>query len=118
MLPPTLRALVPGGTSRRPSARGGKPPGLPHDDFKIVIKSEAWEKARAILEGVRRNVGCKLLPGSSTALVGAAEQVVDYYDIGCTTFLIRGFDPLDDAREYGRELIPMLWDAAAHRLRA
>jgi len=46
--------------------------------------------------------------GSSTALVGTAEQIADtlkdYYDIGVNTFLIRGFDPLDDTIAYG-ELI-------------
>ncbi len=50
--------------------------------------------------------------GSTTCLVGTAEQVVEsllaYYDLGCTTFIIRGFDPLNDAREYGQELIPLL----------
>ncbi len=50
--------------------------------------------------------------GSTTCLVGTAEQVVEsllaYYDLGCTTFIIRGFDPLTDAREYGQELIPLL----------
>jgi alkanesulfonate monooxygenase len=44
------------------------------------------------------------------ALVGTPEQVaealLDYYDLGVTTFLIRGFDPLEDAIDYGRELIP------------
>ena len=48
--------------------------------------------------------------GNSTALVGTADQVadalLDYYDLGVTTFLIRGFDPLEDAVQYGRELIP------------
>lgn len=48
---------------------------------------------------------------NSTALVGTAEQVADallaYYDLGVTSFLIRGFDPLADAQEYGRELIPL-----------
>ena len=50
--------------------------------------------------------------GSTTALVGTAEQVAEsllaYYDAGCSTVLIRGFDPLRDAVEYGRELIPLL----------
>jgi alkanesulfonate monooxygenase len=50
--------------------------------------------------------------GNSTALVGTAEQVAEsllrYYDIGVTSFLIRGFEPLTDAREYGRELIPLV----------
>ncbi|WP_434136913.1 LLM class flavin-dependent oxidoreductase (plasmid) [Pseudomonas luteola] len=48
---------------------------------------------------------------NSTALVGTPEQVADalleYYDLGVTSFLIRGFDPLNDAVEYGRELIPL-----------
>jgi alkanesulfonate monooxygenase SsuD/methylene tetrahydromethanopterin reductase-like flavin-dependent oxidoreductase (luciferase family) len=43
--------------------------------------------------------------GNSTALVGTPEQVVDalldYHDLGVTTFLIRGFDPLEDAIRYG-----------------
>jgi alkanesulfonate monooxygenase len=49
--------------------------------------------------------------GNSTALVGTPEQVadalLDYYELGVTTFLIRGFDPLEDASDYGRELIPL-----------
>ena len=57
--------------------------------------------------------------GSTTCLVGTAGQVADsllaYYDLGCTTFIIRGFDPLNDAREYGRELIPRLRAAVAGR---
>ena len=124
-------------------------------------EAEAWEKAHAILEGVKRNVGGKIAPGesarpqsvgsrrlvdlakegdvldkrlwtaiayaggapgSSTALVGTAEQVVDslldYYDIGCTNFIIRGFDPLNDTREYGRALVPMLKEAVITRSRA
>jgi alkanesulfonate monooxygenase len=48
--------------------------------------------------------------GNSTGLVGTAEQVadalLDYYDLGVDHFLIRGFEPLHDAIEYGRELLP------------
>jgi alkanesulfonate monooxygenase len=48
--------------------------------------------------------------GNSTALVGTPEQVadalVDYHDLGITTFLIRGFEPLKDAVDYGRSLLP------------
>lgn len=47
---------------------------------------------------------------NSTALVGTpaqvAEALLDYHALGVTTFLIRGFDPLEDAVDYGRELIP------------
>jgi alkanesulfonate monooxygenase len=50
--------------------------------------------------------------GNSTGLVGTPEQVaeglLEYYNIGITTFLIRGFDPLEDAIDYGRELIPLV----------
>ena len=57
--------------------------------------------------------------GNSTALVGTAEQVADalleYWDLGVTTFLIRGFDPLEDAIEYGRELIPLVRQATRAR---
>jgi alkanesulfonate monooxygenase len=57
--------------------------------------------------------------GNSTGLVGTPEQVaeglLDYYDLGVTTFLIRGFDPLDDAIGYGRDLIPLVRDLVARR---
>ncbi|MBN9738540.1 MULTISPECIES: LLM class flavin-dependent oxidoreductase [unclassified Pseudonocardia] len=48
--------------------------------------------------------------GNSTALVGTPDTVAaalaDYVGIGVTTLLIRGYDPIDDARRYGRELLP------------
>jgi len=60
--------------------------------------------------------------GNTTALVGTPEQVaeslLDYHAIGCTTLLIRGFDPLNDALEYGRELIPLVRAEVARRDRA
>lgn len=50
--------------------------------------------------------------GNTTALVGTPEQVAEsllaYYDLGVTTFLIRGFDPLQDAIDYGQDLIPLV----------
>jgi alkanesulfonate monooxygenase len=59
--------------------------------------------ALAVLTGAR---------GNSTALVGTpetvAEALVAYYDLGATSLLIRGYDPLPDAEEYGRELIPRI----------
>ncbi|MFC3125951.1 LLM class flavin-dependent oxidoreductase [Pseudoroseomonas globiformis] len=49
---------------------------------------------------------------NTTALVGTAEQVaeslLEYRTLGVDTFLIRGFDPLEDAVEFGRSLIPAL----------
>lgn len=50
--------------------------------------------------------------GNTSCLVGTPEQVAEamlkYYRLGVGSFLIRGFDPLNDAKEYGRELIPRL----------
>ena len=64
--------------------------------------------------------------GNTTALVGTpqqvAEAVLDYHDLGVGTFLIRGFDPLEDALEYGRTLLPtarrLLAERNAHRTAA
>jgi alkanesulfonate monooxygenase len=59
--------------------------------------------------------------GNSTSLVGTPQQVcdamLDYWDLGVSTFLIRGFDPLEDALEYGRDLIPLVREATAARAR-
>ncbi len=50
--------------------------------------------------------------GNSTALVGAPDTVaramVEYYKLGATSLLIRGYDPLPDAEQYGAELIPLV----------
>ena len=54
--------------------------------------------------------------GNTTALVGTPRQVADailaYHQLGVDGFLIRGFDPLNDAIDYGRELIPMIKEGA------
>jgi alkanesulfonate monooxygenase len=56
---------------------------------------------------------------NTTALVGTPEQIAevfgDYYDLGISHFLIRGFDPLLDAIDYGRELIPLTRKLIAER---
>jgi alkanesulfonate monooxygenase len=50
--------------------------------------------------------------GNSTSLVGTPDQVaaaaVEYYNLGVTTFLFRGFDLLRDAVEYGQDLLPRI----------
>ena len=55
--------------------------------------------------------------GNSTALVGTPETVaqalLDYVDIGVTTILIRGYDPYDDAIDYGRYLLPLVREEVA-----
>jgi alkanesulfonate monooxygenase len=44
-----------------------------------------------------------------------ADALLDYYDLGITTFLIRGFDPLEDVVDYGRTLIPRVRELVAQR---
>ncbi len=55
--------------------------------------------------------------GNSTALVGApdtvAKALVEYYKLGATSLLIRGYDPLPDAERYGAELIPLVRERVA-----
>lgn len=57
--------------------------------------------------------------GNSTAPVGTPEQVAEallkYYDLGVTRFLIRGFDPLGDVEDWGKELVPALREGARVR---
>ena len=55
----------------------------------------------------------------STSLVGTPDTVVqallDYYDIGVTTFLNRGYDPLYDTVDYGRWIIPAVREEVRRR---
>jgi alkanesulfonate monooxygenase len=57
--------------------------------------------------------------GNSTALVGTPEQVAEamlrYYDLGITTLLLKGFDPLADAIDFGKRLLPLVREGAARR---
>jgi alkanesulfonate monooxygenase len=55
--------------------------------------------------------------GNTSCLVGTPEQVADaileYYKLGIGSFLIRGFDPMNDTIDFGRELIPRIKAGAA-----
>ena len=55
--------------------------------------------------------------GNTSCLVGTPEQVAEailkYYRLGVDSFLIRGFDPMNDAIEFGREFIPRVKAGAA-----
>jgi alkanesulfonate monooxygenase len=55
--------------------------------------------------------------GNSTALVGTPEVVaqamLEYYKLGATSLLIRGYDPRPDAIQYGEELIPRIRELVA-----
>lgn len=100
----------PMGTSARPEAVGSQ--------RLLRFADEAEVHDKRLWMAIAQATGA---PGNTTALVGTPEQVaeslLDYYDIGCTTLLIRGFDPLNDARDYGRELIPLVREGVAKRER-
>jgi alkanesulfonate monooxygenase len=57
--------------------------------------------------------------GSSTALVGSPETVaaalLDYVDVGCELLSIRGYDPLNDAIDYARYVLPLVREELRHR---
>jgi alkanesulfonate monooxygenase len=57
--------------------------------------------------------------GNSTALVGTPETVaaalMDYYDLGVRILSARGYDLLEDAREFGSEVIPLVRAEVARR---
>jgi alkanesulfonate monooxygenase len=65
---------------------------------------------------IARETGAR---GNTTALVGTPRQVaeafLEYHALGVDTFLIRGFDPLEDALDYGRTLLPLTRQLAAER---
>jgi alkanesulfonate monooxygenase len=57
--------------------------------------------------------------GNSTALVGTPEQVAEamprYYDLGITALLLKGFDPLPNAIDFGQRRLPLVREGAAKR---
>ncbi|NNG81612.1 LLM class flavin-dependent oxidoreductase [Acinetobacter sp. ANC 5378] len=54
--------------------------------------------------------------GDTTALVGTPDTIIesllDYVDLGVTTFLNRGYDPIYDTVDYGRYIIPAVREEA------
>lgn len=71
---------------------------------------------KCLWTGIAALTGAK---GNSTALVGTPDQVadalLDYYELGVSHFLLRGFDPVIDTVQYGRELIPVTRKLIAER---
>jgi len=86
----------------------------PQDPQNVGAKRLLAAAARGAVVDRRLWTGMAALTkaaGNSTGLVGTPEQVADalveYYRLGITTFLVRGFDPLEDALAYGRDLLPI-----------
>jgi alkanesulfonate monooxygenase len=110
-----------GGSGRAPnnarqSDLSGKAP--PNEGSRRLLAAAAQGSRldKRLWTGIAALTGAQ---GNSTGLVGTPDQVaeamLDYYDLGISTFLIRGFDPLVDSVQYGRELIPRVRALVASR---
>jgi len=101
----------PGGRTEKDLSNAG---GISNPDRFSALTGSATVLDDCFWVGPQR-AGIPMAP----AFVGTPEQVVAammrYYDIGMHGFLFRGFDLLADAREFGRDLIPMLKEAALAR---
>ena len=84
---------------------------------RLLAAAERGERHdRCLWMGTATAVGAT---HDSTSLVGTPDQIVaallDYYDIGVTTFLNRGYEPLYDAVDYGRWIIPAVREEVRRR---
>ncbi|MER5877863.1 LLM class flavin-dependent oxidoreductase [Streptomyces sp. NPDC001910] len=104
------RPPLPLGPSVRPENAGSR---------RLLAVAERGERHdRALWTALAAVTGAA---GNSTALVGTPETVaralLDYVDIGVTTFLLRGYQPVQDAREFGRTLLPLVRQEVERRER-
>jgi alkanesulfonate monooxygenase len=67
-----------------------------------VVDKRLWTGMAQLVGGVN----------NSTGLVGTPEQVaesmLDYWELGVSTILIRRFDPIEDVLDYSRTLLPLV----------
>ena len=113
-----LRAA--GGSGRSPhnarQAGGRQEPANEGSRRLLAAAAQGARLDKRLWTGIAALTGAQ---GNSTGLVGTPDQVadamLDYYDLGISTFLIRGFDPLVDAIQYGRELLPRVRALVAQR---
>jgi alkanesulfonate monooxygenase len=90
---------------------GGSASGAPQNEGSRRLLEAAAQGDRldkCLWTSIAKATGAR---GNTTALVGTPEQVaetlLDYWRLGVSTFLVRGFDPLEDAVEYGKSLLPL-----------
>ncbi|MBA2598568.1 MAG: LLM class flavin-dependent oxidoreductase [Chloroflexia bacterium] len=103
--------------SHRGAAPGSAPASGSQRLLDLAAKQEVFDDRLWMAIAAATGAG-----GNTSALVGTPRQVAQsllrYYDLGITSFLIRGFQPLQDATEFGRELIPLVREEVARRDRA
>jgi alkanesulfonate monooxygenase len=114
-------------TADRVAAAAGQPRGVQNGRLFGFRESSSVGSDRLQRQAAEREVHDERLwygvtkltgpGGNSTALVGTPAQVADalmaYRQVGVDTVLIRGFDPLDDVVDWGRNLLPLLREQAA-----
>jgi alkanesulfonate monooxygenase len=107
-----------GGSGRSPNNAREGVQAPPNEGSRRLLEAAAQGTRvdKRLWTGIAALTGAQ---GNSTGLVGTPDQVadamLDYVDLGISTFLIRGFDPLVDAVQYGRELIPRVRALVAAR---
>jgi alkanesulfonate monooxygenase len=100
-----------GGKARRPQNTGSQ--------RLVDIAAEGERFDRALFTGTARATGGA---GNSNALVGTPETVaaalLDYVDLGADILSARGYDSLQDAIDFGDQVIPLVREEVATRDRA
>lgn len=92
------------------AARGSAPPPVRHNvgSKRLLAAAAAADRHDTCLWA--RIAVATGAAGNSTALVGTPDTVaaalLEYYKLGATSLLIRGYDPVPDTEQYGAELIP------------
>ncbi len=99
-----------------PPIVGGAQPANVGSQRLLAAAAKGELHDRALWTPLSAAVGAQ---GNSTALVGSpetvAQAILDYIDIGVTTILIRGYDPYNDAIDYGRYVLPLVREEVAKR---
>ena len=102
-------------TSHYPTAEQGRPANVGSQRLlEVAARGELHDRALWTPLVTATNAA-----GSSTALVGSYETVaaalLDYVDIGCELLSVRGYDPLNDAIDLARHVLPLVRQELAHR---
>jgi alkanesulfonate monooxygenase len=103
-------------TPKSPSQSLGGPPQNVGSQRLLAVAERGERHDRALWTPTASATGGA---GSSTALVGSYETVaaalLDYVDIGCDLLSVRGYDPLNDAVDLGRYVLPLVRQELAGR---
>ncbi|HEY0578430.1 MAG TPA: LLM class flavin-dependent oxidoreductase [Pseudonocardia sp.] len=102
-------------TSHYPTADQGRPANVGSQRLlEVAARGELHDRALWTPLVTATNAA-----GSSTALVGSYQTVaaalLDYVDIGCELLSVRGYDPLNDAIDLARHVLPLVRQELTHR---